>query len=298
MPVRIPGKRGRLPAKRLALRFIHEYATAPLSLPKYPVDVTHGIGADAWGMAGNGPDPTCTVAPSGVGDCTFAGREHYRRAKAAAYGQAETWETSNQLVDEYLAYDHGQDDGAVIADLLLSWYNAGVIKGFAPVDHTDPAAVDSAMQEFNGVYVGVDLTGDAEQLFSEGQPWTVANGEQPNPDEGHCILKVKADGLEVDGYVTWGALQPATSAWTAACLQEAWVIVASEDEAAKVDMAALTADIEALHGTEGQPPAAAAAPPADHESLLHELAAHIRTVAASSRKDVTELLAFLASKGL
>ena len=76
-------------------------------------------------MLGNGPDPTCTTYPDGVGDCTFAGREHARRAKAAAAKLTETWETSDQLVAEYLAYDNGQDDGAVIADLLLSWYQAG-----------------------------------------------------------------------------------------------------------------------------------------------------------------------------
>jgi len=45
-----------------------------------------------------------------------------------------------------------------------------------------------------------------------------------------------------------------------------------------------------------EPAALEAAP--DHESLLHEIAAHIRTVAASPAKDVSELLAWVASKGL
>ena len=43
-------------------------------------------------------------------------------------------------------------------------------------------------------------------------------------------------------------------------------------------------------------PGTVAAEP-DHKSLLHELAGHIRTVAASGKKDVTELLAWLASQG-
>jgi hypothetical protein len=44
----------------------------------------------------------------------------------------------------------------------------------------------------------------------------------------------------------------------------------------------------------------AAAEPAepDHEGILERLAEHIRTVAASEKQDVTELLAFLASHGL
>jgi hypothetical protein len=70
--------------------------------------------------------------------------------KAAAGGEPMPDETSDQLVDEYLAYDHGQDVGANIADLLLFWYRTGKILAFAPVDHTDPAAVDAAVQAFHG----------------------------------------------------------------------------------------------------------------------------------------------------
>jgi hypothetical protein len=103
---RSPGKRGRLPklapADRFPLKYLKEYTRSgqPLPAPSYPVDVTNGI--TAWGMLGNGPDPTCTGHPNGVGDCTFAGRQHYRMAKAARGQETETWETSNQLVAEYL----------------------------------------------------------------------------------------------------------------------------------------------------------------------------------------------------
>jgi hypothetical protein len=176
-------------------------------------------------------------------------------AKAAFYGETETWETSDELVAEYLAYDNGQDVGVVLADVLLTWYKAGKIKAFAPLDHTDPVAVDSAMQAFRGAYCGVDLTDDADQLYTDGQPWTVANGEQPDTSDGHCIVKVFADVAPDphagDGYITWGRFQKATADWTKACLTEAWVIVTTEDEAAKVDMTALLADIEALGGTGG-----------------------------------------------
>jgi hypothetical protein len=50
--------------------------------------------------------------------------------------------------------------------------------------------------------------------------------------------------------VTWGAVQESTVQWTAACLDEAWVVITQEDSA-KVDLAALRADIDALHGTDG-----------------------------------------------
>lgn len=296
---RVAGKRGRLPSERIALRPVHEYAKAPLPAPAYPVDVRGGIADDAWAMLGNGPDPTCTVAPDGVGDCGFAGRQHLRMAKAAGYGQTETWETSDELVTEYLTYDAGQDMGVALPAVLLAWYRSGKILGFAPVDHTDPVAVDSAMQEFKGIYAGVDLTDDADELFGQGQPWTTADGQTADPDDGHCIVKVYADdpsqpGAE-DGWVTWGALQKSTKDWTKACLTEAYVLITSEDEAAKVDMAKLTADIEALGGTAGTPTPAPAEP--DHKSLLEQLVAKVREVEAgaeqSAKQELGKLLAFI-----
>lgn len=248
--LRIPGKRGRLstPASaRFPLPFIHHYARNPFPAPTYPVDVTNGI--TQWQMLGNGPDPTCLTHPDGVGNCTFAGRQHYRMAKAAKSAEVETWETADQLVAEYLTYDDGVDEGANIPALLLSWFNAGTILGFAPVDHRNPAQVDAAMAVFNGVYCGVQLTDDADDLFAAGQPWTVADGQTPDPQDGHCILKVKADGHSLDGYITWGADQQATTEWSAECLDEAWVIITGEDtQTHLIDLAALQADITALGG--------------------------------------------------
>lgn len=245
---RTPGKRGRLAplmeADRLRIGFIHEYTAQPLPAPVYPVDVSGGI-VD-WGMLGNGPDPACSVAPDGVGDCTFAGRQHYRMAKAARVKEIEAWETPDQLVTEYLAYNHGVDQGANMALLLQYWYQTGVILGFAPVDHTNPQAVDAAMQAFTGLYCGVSLTDDADDLFAAGKPWTVADGQQPNPNDGHCIVKIRADGKGRDGWITWGKGQASTTDWTAACLEEAWVIITEEDTRL-VDLPALQARLKALN---------------------------------------------------
>jgi hypothetical protein len=248
------GLRGRLPVKppaeRFKINYLSSYLKAPLPAPAYPIDVSGGI--TQWQMLGNGPDPSLTVNHGQpVGDCTFAGRQHLKMAKATAGGETETWETTDQLVTEYLAYDNGKDVGANIADLLLAWYKAGIILAFAPVDHTDQAACDSTMAAFHGLYVGVNLTDDADSLFQNSEPWTLANGEAPDPNDGHCIVKVKADGQQFDTWVTWGALQQSTQGWTAACLDEAWAVVTTEDEAAILDMPALLADINALGGTGG-----------------------------------------------
>jgi hypothetical protein len=252
--MRTAGRRGRLPVKppaeRFALRYLSGYLRAPLPAAVYPVDVSGGI--TDWGMLGNGPDPTCTMFPNGVGDCTFVGRQHYKMAKAAAGAEIKRWENSNELVAEYLSYNHGRDQGAQIADLLLYWYKADIILAFAPVDHTDPAAVDAAMAAFHGAYVGVNLTDDADSFFEQGLPWTTTGGEKPDPSDGHCVVKVAADGSQFDTWVTWGALQDSTLLWTAECLDEAWVIIAPADaDAASLDITALRADIDALDGTKG-----------------------------------------------
>lgn len=270
---RTAGKRGRLPVKpeseRFALKWLHEYTALPV--PQYPVDVTSGI--TDWGMDGNDK----------YGDCTFAGRLHYQLAKAAADGEPPPGETADQLVAEYLKYDHGQDVGANIADLLLYWYRHGKVLAFAPVDHTDPAQCDAAMAAFHGLYCGVDLTDDADDLFEHGMPWTTANGETPDPSEGHCVLRVQADGSTYDGYVTWGAIQQATREWSSACLGEAWVAITSEDEIDPEALAALRADIDALGGT-GDDGA-----PTPHVPFLTQLADEVEAIATRVRD-------FLASR--
>jgi hypothetical protein len=232
------------------------------------------------------------------GDCTFAGRIHYQMAKAAAGGEPMPSETADQVVAEYLSYDHGQDVGANIADLLLYWYRQNNILGFAPVDHTNPEAVDAAMAAFHGVYAGVDLTPDADSLFGQGQAWTTADGQQPDPNEGHCIVKVKAEGGSgLDTWVTWGALQDSTHLWTSECLSEAWVIITQEDaDAASLDVAQLRADIDALGGTGGAAAPASTIP--DPDSLIRELTALIRDVAAAPERDIADVVAWLHSHGL
>jgi hypothetical protein len=110
-----------------------------------------------------------------------------------------------------------------------------------------------------GVILGVNLTDDANALFNAGQPWTVANGEQPDPAEGHAILKVgQQQPTGANGYgtvVTWGALQEADWTWEQACVEEAWAIV-TKDDMGDVAFAALLADLQALpHATVTPTPA-------------------------------------------
>lgn len=287
---RTAGLRGRLPVKppgeRFAIKYLYQYLSESLPPAVYPVDVSGGI--TDWGMLGNGPDPTCTTHPQGVGDCYFAARQHYAMAKAAGDGAPMPTETSNQLVAEYLHYDHGQDVGVNVADVLLAEYRAGTILGFAPVDHTDREGSDAAMAKFHGLLLGADLTDDVNYLFENHEPWTVANGEMPDPNEGHCLLRVKSSGPGAHATstdVTWGADQVSTAAWDAACIQEAWVVILSEDEIDPAALAALRADIDALDGTGGS---ASAAPIHPHASALLELADDVEGALKKARAYLTE----------
>ena len=108
------------------------------------------------------------------------------------------------------------------------------------------------MAAFHGLYAGVNLTDDADNLFQQGQPWNGRQRRAARSELGPLHREVGADAGQYDSWVTWGAEQKSTHCWTAACLDEAWVIISQEDaNATGLDLAALRADINALHGTAG-----------------------------------------------
>ena len=154
--VRTAGQRGRLPVKpqgeRFAIGYVHSYLTQPLPAPVYPVDVSGGI--TDWLMLGNGPDPSVPQHPDGVGDCTFAGREHYQMAKAAAGApRSSTGRPPPSSSPSTSPTTTGRMSAPSSPTSSSPGTRPGKILAFAPVDHTDPAAVDSAMAAFHGAYV-------------------------------------------------------------------------------------------------------------------------------------------------
>ena len=296
MTIRLAGKRGRLPAKKLPLRYAHEYLAVPRPAPVYPIDVAGGI--QNWGMLGNDQ----------FGNCGVAGELHIEMSTAVGAGVPVPQFTEAQAVKEYLTYTGGQDDGVVLADFLKWCYDQKKILAFAPLDYTDIAQCDAFTAAGFGTYDGVALTDDADQLFNEGKPWTTANGETPDPNEGHCIVSVGATGpasTDLDTYVTWGALQKATRAWTIACTEERWLVVTTEEQLAKFTPD-LLADVAALGGTGGVTPAPTPTPTPTPtpDAADAALAAVAKPWIAewhpwgSNRKMATALKVWLAAKGL
>lgn len=255
-PLRVAGLRGRkpplAPADRFPLRWVHEYqegVAEPAALPPEG-DVTSGV--TDWGMFGNGPDPTLTANDGQpVGDCGPAAFFHNRMAVALAHKVEPEAAlplcgfTADQVVDLYLTYTGGQDVG-VVGALFLQWlYKQGLILAFAPVDVLSRDKVNQAVLDFDGVLLGVQLTDNADDLFTAGKPWAL-DGEQPDPEDGHFIVKAGFTP-QLDKDLSWGAVQFAEVSWTETCAEEAWAIITPEN-AHLVDLDALVADIEALGG--------------------------------------------------
>lgn len=287
---RIPGKRGKRPARHEPTLALSRFERVmKVASPPPSGDVSGGI-VD-WGMLGNDQ----------YGDCGVAAKCHLEMLQSVVDGASGTYDpgygvhTDASAIAEYFAYGAAQGEGTnadegVELSTYLGWlYSRGKIDAYAELDVSSPGAADrvhQAMIDFGGVLVGVNLTDDAEQLFSAGQPWTTANGESPDAQEGHAIALVKYDA-NGDTFVTWGAEQGSTINWDSVCIDEAWVLITPDEaELAGYDFAAVSAELYALHGTGSapqdapkpvEPPVAPVLPPSapagstGHEGLAEDI---------------------------
>jgi hypothetical protein len=257
---RLAGKRGsRIGELHFPELELHKFKTTALP-PLAPTgDVRHGLLGQNLGMLGNDE----------YGDCGPAATEHIRMIQAAISttdGKTlyeEGFRVPHTAYTEGLYFAYGRamgeqglhpDQGVSNATWLLWLYQQKIIEFFAEVNvvagviNGDNAAARAhrAMLEFHGCLVAVSLTDDAEQLFQEGLPWTTANGETPDPNEGHDIA-LAAYSAAGDTFATWGAWQDATIDWDNECIGECWVVgtkaLASE---AGYDVAAVTAVLDTL----------------------------------------------------
>ena len=284
----MPGyKLGRLPGQIPAgLRDLTYYAAGPL--PKAPASVAVPDVAD-WDILGN----------QTYGDCGPAALEHGFMSAAADTGEHEQFPDDQQCVDYYLAYTGGQDSGVVLSQYLAyvrqKGYYGHTVAAYAPVTVHDVPSLRFAVDAYDFAYCGITVTQAMMDAFDAGEPWTTATLEGPVLG-GHCVPAVGYTD-EYLTIVTWGKTQQV--AWPAwhGMSEEAWAVIAGEEVSAGADghginLAALQADLSRLAVP------AAPAPISAPAGLLEEAAELIRAVAASEHKDITELLAFLASHGL
>lgn len=243
MSERIPGRLGRMPAKRPdGLHMLAYYQTNPLP----PAPATLGVPAvSEWFMLGNDK----------YGDCTFAGAYHAKMAVAQIDGITESFLTDQQVVEDYLQYTNGADQGAVEADLLQYWQTQGLfgekIPAYAPTDHKDFDEIKSVVNTFGFCYLGILVPAPCQQQFAEHKPWELTG--TPADQQimgGHCVIVVGYD----ENYfyvVTWGEIQAVSYQWMQVYLEETWAIITPEAvEAGKLRdfrLEDLQADIKNLH---------------------------------------------------
>lgn len=204
------------------------------SLPEAPPVFDHTNGFDQFTMLGNGPDPTLTVnGGQPVGDCAFVGTVNVNIIDSICTNSTFTAPSANEVVTEYLKYDHGQDQGANLNQLLAYWHSVGLpwssqLPGYASLPIQDLDAFWSGVNAFSTGYIGIVVTQTMMTQTQNGEPWDLTG--LPSDDQilgGHCVdvIARNTDGGEV---VTWGQRQLFTTRWLQANLEEAHVLLTEE----------------------------------------------------------------------
>lgn len=245
-PQRAAGKLGRLPGHiPNGLRDYTWYVAGALPAPplevKPPVPPAQADGT-AWSMDGNDQ----------YGDCGVAGMHHGDMAVDLIAKRGKLQVTDQQIVNYYLTYTGGQDDGVVLADFLTYVHNKGFfirkLDGFAPVSITDYKTLQFVINAYGYAYTGIQVTDQMMNAFQNHQPWTAAEFTNGQVEGGHCIPLVGYDSHYLY-CVTWGAIQPIEySAWHLIA-EEAWACIWDEAVAGLhgFSMAALKADLNKLN---------------------------------------------------
>jgi hypothetical protein len=285
---RTAGQLGALaPVFPAGVGFLSDYSAGPLPKPAATIPVP--AVAD-WGMDGNDQ----------LGDCGAAGVDHLFKAAAAVIGLAETFPAGDQVSRYYLQYNHGQDVGVVLSAFLTYVRRHGFcghkVRNFARIDPHNLPMLKTAVYLYNAAYTGIQVTRSMQQAFEDHEPWTVDELREPVIG-GHCVPVVAYDGACVY-VVTWGGIQAIEYAAWLEMSTEAWAVMLGEHargDGHGINELALAADLDRL---DVPAPAGAAFASEMRGHLLDEAAAMIRSCAASAEKDVTELVAWLASRGL
>ena len=212
-------------------------------------------------MDGNGPDPSVTIPNfQGAGDCAAAMWSHAQMLFTANTGQIAVPTTADTLAlyGAVTGYDPAQtqpdgsnptDNGTCMTDLLAYLQKTGDILAWAEFDPAQIIRYRQAVAIWGASLNGVQVRQSDEDAFTAGTIWT------PQTDAvegGHAILSPKASAFGVT-YVTWGAEQQASAAWTLENTQEAyivatkeWVKQATQLTPAGLDISKLLADIAAV----------------------------------------------------
>jgi len=220
MSDRIVGKLGKLaPRRPEGLHMLAYYQGNPL--PAAPESVSVPT-LDDWGMLGNDQ----------YSDCTVAGAAHAKMAHATVLGISETFPTEQEVIQSYLTYTNGADNGAVEADLLKYWqtneFLGKQLYAYAPTDHADFDELKSVIASFGLAYIGIQVPAPAQSQFMANEPWDLTGTPADNQIEGgHCIILVGYD-KDYAYCITWGKVQKITWRWLQSYMEESWALITPE----------------------------------------------------------------------
>lgn len=223
------GKYGLLPGHVPdSLHDLTWYAAGVLSRAPSEVEPPAPGKAGDWGMDGNDT----------VGDCGVAGFHHGDMAVSDDTATPQLPVTADELVQYYLTYTGGQDNGVVLADFLAyvqqNNFFGRKVAGYAPVSIADFATLQFTVNAYGYAYCGIQVTDRMEQAFSDSTPWTASMFTHGNVQGGHCVPLVGYDDTSLY-CVTWGRVQAILySAWHLISM-EAWAVIMGEVPASGLD---------------------------------------------------------------
>jgi hypothetical protein len=233
------GKYGRLhpdPARpRLTLERYLDPRTA-LSrhgLPPVPrnVDVDRASAVQSWPMYLNDQIGDCTIAAVGH---MYGAWTEYAGGHEALFDDGQV-QTVYSRVGGYVPGDPSTDQGCVMQDVLADQQQNGMtdqdgklhqVAGFAAFGNpADELLLGQVLDVFGTVYVGINVQQQMEDEFAHQQPWTWQRHGQVIGGHAVCLQRRLGRGRAPLEYVTWGALQPATTSFQAHAADEAWAVV-------------------------------------------------------------------------
>jgi len=191
-----------------------------------------------------------------LGDCTIAGILHQLQCQSANANPANKFVPTDdqalsyyESIDGYNPQDPTTDQGGILLDVLNNIKANGIagqkILGYALVDHTNLAEVQSAINLFGGVYCGFNVPRSIQ-----GQKiwhWVLFDG---GIEGGHCVPVVDFDSASSTfSCISWGEVIQLTYHFWEKYFDESYVIITPDWLNAQgatptgLDLAQLQADL-------------------------------------------------------
>jgi hypothetical protein len=236
------GKYGRRPMDRSRPRLTLERYLDPRApmrrggLPAVPLtqDVDYASEVTSWPMYLNDQLGDCTIAAIGH---MYGAWTRYAAGSEALFPD-DAVQAVYSRVGGYVPGDPSTDQGCVMADVLADQRSHGItdtsgrlhkVAGYAALGNpADEGLLGQVLDVFGSVYVGINVQQQMEDEFGGGQPWTWDPGAEEIGGHAICLQRRKGSGGAPLEYVTWGALQAATTGFQAGAAEEAWAVVTQD----------------------------------------------------------------------